>query len=198
VLNQNPQKNAMSVVQGWIGVALVIAWGFGNIVKTHIEEKLIAEVETRRVSASDFTLMVKNFPREQLGENKEQMLGKVQKIFSDYYEQQKLKRECAFPYEVVSVNVAKPLYLENVRTQAQRQKTREEINERQRVFRTWIRQRKFQSTFSKEYGERWEKYEEYNNFYSDSYEKGVTHKSELPSLNTVFVTLRYSKARESI
>jgi hypothetical protein len=75
----------MSVVQGWIGVALVIFWGFGNIVKTHIEEKLIAEVETRRVSASDFTLMVKNFPREQLAGSKEQMLGRVQKMFSDYY-----------------------------------------------------------------------------------------------------------------
>jgi len=58
------------MAQSWIGVAIVVLWGFANIAKTHFYEKLIVDVETKRVSASDFTLMIKNFPKHCLAATK--------------------------------------------------------------------------------------------------------------------------------
>lgn len=75
----------MSEIQAWLGVAIVIIWGILQIIKTHLEEKLIVEVETTRVSASDFTLMIKNFPKVHLGETEEESLKLVQNIFDQYY-----------------------------------------------------------------------------------------------------------------
>lgn len=75
----------MIVVQEWIGVAIVIMWGIFNIVKTHLEEKFVIDIETKRVSASDFTLMIKNFPKVHLGTTQEECLQLVQNIFTQYY-----------------------------------------------------------------------------------------------------------------
>jgi len=36
VINQNEEKNRMSQIQAWLGVAVVIIWGICNIVKTHL------------------------------------------------------------------------------------------------------------------------------------------------------------------
>lgn len=74
VLSQTSDKQTMSLIQSWIGVAIVVLWGVLNIIKTHIEEKYIVDIETKRTSASDFTLMIKNFPKVHLGETQEECL----------------------------------------------------------------------------------------------------------------------------
>ena len=63
VLNQNDTKNHLSQIQSWIGVAFTILWGVIFIIKTHMDEKFLVDMETNRVSASDFTLMLEDVPR---------------------------------------------------------------------------------------------------------------------------------------
>lgn len=44
VLSRTADKNKMSEIQAWLGVVIVIVWGILQIIKTHLEEKLIVEV----------------------------------------------------------------------------------------------------------------------------------------------------------
>jgi hypothetical protein len=63
VLEQNAFKNSMSQMQSWLGVAFVIIWGLMFTAKTFFEEKFIYEMERKKVSASDFTVMLTHIPK---------------------------------------------------------------------------------------------------------------------------------------
>lgn len=63
VLNQTENANKLSVIQSWIGVGFVALWGLLYIIKTHTEQIFIYEMEEKRISASDFTLMLTHVPK---------------------------------------------------------------------------------------------------------------------------------------
>jgi len=63
VLHQDDYVNKLSKVQAWIGVAFVGLWGILYMLKTYFEEKFIIGMEEKRISASDFTLMLTHIPR---------------------------------------------------------------------------------------------------------------------------------------
>jgi hypothetical protein len=45
-------------VQSILAIVAIGLWGIMNIIKTHWEEIFIVEMDSKRVSASDFTLML--------------------------------------------------------------------------------------------------------------------------------------------
>lgn len=63
-------------------------------------------METKRISASDFTLMITHFPRVYLDDSYDENLKSVQKIFKDYGK----KINSDYSYEVVKINIGRPLY----------------------------------------------------------------------------------------
>ena len=63
VLDRNPDKNNYSQIQAWIGVGFTILWGLILMIKTHADESFLINMETNRVSASDFTLMLTHVPK---------------------------------------------------------------------------------------------------------------------------------------
>lgn len=139
ILNQTTTTNYYSQIQTWLGVAFAGLWGFLYIIKTHSEQKFIFEMERQRIEASDFTLMLTHIPRSLLIHNKKEidLVDSAQKSYRRKYDEKKsvydnmltsdeLKKNfnvifmnygrqigSIFSYEVVKVNVAKPLCKKN-------------------------------------------------------------------------------------
>lgn len=63
VINQNDYKNHFSQIQSWLGIAFVIVWGLMYAIKTFVEDRFVIGLSERRISASDFTLMLTHIPR---------------------------------------------------------------------------------------------------------------------------------------
>jgi hypothetical protein len=59
----NPSQTSLNLVQSAIGVIFVVVWGILYIIKNKKEADFVAEISSKRVSASDFTLMVTHVPR---------------------------------------------------------------------------------------------------------------------------------------
>jgi hypothetical protein len=62
----NPPDNKfqenMTQIQSWLAVGFVILWGLLYIVKNIIEDRFVMIMHDKRVSASDFTLMLTHVP----------------------------------------------------------------------------------------------------------------------------------------
>lgn len=106
VLVPNDANNKMSQIQSWLGIAFVILWGLLMALKTHLEEKFFIDMEMKRVSASDFTLLITNFPKIYLNKSYEENLNEIQELFREYGK----RVNSIFSYEVVKINIARPLY----------------------------------------------------------------------------------------
>jgi hypothetical protein len=74
-------------------------------------------------------------------------------------------------YEVVKVNVAKPLYDYSSEYDKNRNRLKSLLNDRLNIFRNWIIERQTRNQFSVPMDKRDERYEEYMNFYVNDYEK---------------------------
>lgn len=55
-----------------------------NVVKIHLQRIFVIEMESIRFSASDFTLMVEEFPKSYLSKSYEENLKNIQEIFREY------------------------------------------------------------------------------------------------------------------
>lgn len=55
--------------QSILGIVFVFLWSVMNVIKIHREKLFVVEMEIKRVSASDFTLMIEDFPRVYLEES---------------------------------------------------------------------------------------------------------------------------------
>ena len=62
------------IIQSILGIVFVSIWGMMNVAKKHVEKKFVAEMETKRISASDFTLMLTDIPHFYLSRSYEQNL----------------------------------------------------------------------------------------------------------------------------
>ena len=74
VIEHNESKDTYSQIQAWIGVGFTIIWGLIFIIKTHADESFLANMETNRVSSSDFTLMLTHVPKKILEKPYEEAL----------------------------------------------------------------------------------------------------------------------------
>lgn len=96
------------------------------------------------------------------------------------------------------MNIARTLYLEDRRNAEYKKKIRDELHDRQNQFRNWILYRKQHEKFPLDYNARSRVYEDYHNYYSEVFEKEIFPRVPLDDKNLIFVTMRYSKAREEI
>ena len=81
-------------------------------------------METERITASDFTLMLEKFPKVYLNKTNADILSSLNKVFKQYQEQVK----SVYSYEVVKVNVARPLYND----ESENKKRREQLLDEKR------------------------------------------------------------------
>ena len=147
----------MSQIQSWLAVAFTVLWGLIYIIKTHMEQKFIVEMETKRISASDFTLMITHFPKAYLDKSYDENLESVQKVFRDYGK----KINSDYSYEVVKINIGRPLYPDKKANSEQKEKAKEDLYQKQEVFRRWIRHRKNYVDFPLPFADREKEYDKY-------------------------------------
>ena len=74
----------MSQIQCWLGFVFVVVWGAIFLLKTYLDDKMEAKIKSEKVTACNFTLMFKNFPKKYLDKPYEQAFTELQNIFVAY------------------------------------------------------------------------------------------------------------------
>ena len=115
VLREQPISSIKNtaIVQCILGIIFVVIWSFMNVLKIHLQRIFIIEMESIRLSASDFTLMIEEFPKSYLSKSYEENLKNIQEMFKEYGKDM----ESELNYEVIKINVARPLYNESKENQ---------------------------------------------------------------------------------
>lgn len=96
-------------MQSILAIVAVFIWGIMNVIKKHKEEIFVVEMESKRVSASAFTLMLSHVPRDVLRGTDEEIVRRLTDIFKKYGS----GINSLFSYDVVKVNIARPLFNES-------------------------------------------------------------------------------------
>ena len=60
-----------AIIQSVLALLFVLIWSALNVIKIHHEKYFVIEMESSRVSASDFTLMIEDFPKTYLEGSRE-------------------------------------------------------------------------------------------------------------------------------
>ena len=100
--------DATLIIQVIIGIVLISLWGAVTFYRRHKEKELEFEARNIRASSSDFTLMLEDFPKIYLERPYTEALKEVNRIFKEYEKQV----NSVFNYEVVKINIARPMYNE--------------------------------------------------------------------------------------
>jgi len=141
------------------------------IYRKHRHRQLEVSMDVERITGSDFTLMIENYPRVYLTKTAKEVLMEIQRIFKIYEE----RVGSVYTYDVIKINIARPLYTEKLEKLEQRKSLEKEMFQKQEVFRNWIKYRKTSKDFPIPMSERNRYYEDYIKFYTEKYDIKEVH-----------------------
>jgi hypothetical protein len=136
------QTNAVSeianyyIIQSWIGVGLVIIWGFYFFYMSYKERKLELDSDFHMKSASDFSVMVEFLPNTYDEKKFQETLTENYKIITSV--PIVLKK----PPVIAKFNIARPFYMnEKDLKDDELEKLKDSYKEELDVLRDWIKER---------------------------------------------------------
>lgn len=121
----------------------VLIWGIVLVNKDYRERRLEYELRKEWVSASDFTLMLRDFPKGLLDHSPEENLRNLNEIFREYEKEVKSK----VSFEVVKVSIGFPLYRQHSEQEHARNQAEMEMRALRQPFTDWLQQRQRSDTF---------------------------------------------------
>lgn len=132
----------------------MVIWTLTFFVMKYFQKEEEVRVEQETISASDFSIVIEEIPKDATKEELQQQLDAYEKTIT------KIPARMKRPLKIVKFNMGKPFYLnpENLKDE-ELDKLKEDLEEKIDVFVEWIEERQDSPTFSTTLQQRQKVYE---------------------------------------